>query len=157
MQFQRAIQLLCDAGVEFVVIGGLSATFHGSARVTLDLDICYSRTTSNLKRLASALKDYSPRPRDFPDGLPFLWDEATLRNSSVLTLQTTIGKIDLLAEVAGLGSYEEVKAHSITVDAFDRTVPTLDLAGLIRAKRAAGRPKDLDALPELESLLETSE
>jgi hypothetical protein len=157
MQFARAVQTLCDAGVEFVVIGGLSATFHGSARVTLDLDICYSRTASNLKLLSSALAGFSPRPRDFPDGLPFVWDEATLRNSTVLTLQTKIGRIDLLAEVTGLGSYDKVKAHSIVVDAFDRKIATLDLPSLIRAKRAAGREKDLAALPELESLLEASE
>jgi hypothetical protein len=50
-----------------------------------------------------------------------------------------------------------VKAHSIVVEAFDRKIVTLDLPGLIQAKRAAGREKDLAALPELESLLEASE
>jgi hypothetical protein len=53
MQFERAVQALCDAGVDFVVIGGVSATFHGSSRVTYDLDICYSRASSNLKRRKS--------------------------------------------------------------------------------------------------------
>jgi len=38
MQFEKAVQTLCDAGVEFVIIGGLSAAFHGSAQVTYDLD-----------------------------------------------------------------------------------------------------------------------
>ncbi len=47
MQFERA--------VDFVVIGGLAATFHGSARVTYDLDICYSRASANVRRLAAAL------------------------------------------------------------------------------------------------------
>jgi hypothetical protein len=55
MQFESAVQLLCDAGVDFVVIGGVAATFHGSVRVTYDLDICYSRISSNVKRLAPAL------------------------------------------------------------------------------------------------------
>jgi hypothetical protein len=54
MQFEKAVQALCDGGVDFVVIGGLSATFHGSARVTYDLDICYSRVSVNLHRLAQA-------------------------------------------------------------------------------------------------------
>ena len=156
MQFERAVQALCDASVEFVVIGGLSATFHGSARVTYDLDICYSRASANLRRLTEALAPFHPRPRGFPDGLPFVWDEGTLRNGTVFTLQTDIGEIDLLAEVTGLGAFDEVKLHSITVEAFERQVPTLDLTGLIQAKRAAGREKDLSALPELESLLEAS-
>ena len=60
----------------------------------------------------------------------------------------------LLAEVSGLGTFEQVKAVSKPVHAFDRDIWTLDLPALITAKRAAGRPKDLQALPELESLLE---
>lgn len=154
MEFERAVQALCDAGVEFVVIGGLAATFLGSARITFDLDICYSRTSENLKRLADSLRPFHPRPRGFPEGLPFVWDEATLRNGTVFTLQTDLGELDLLAEVAGLGTYDEVKARSIVVEAFDRQVTALDLPSLIQAKRAAGREKDLAALPELESLLE---
>jgi len=155
MQFARAIHALCDAQVDFVVIGGLSATLHGSARVTYDLDICYSRTSVNLRRLAAALAPFHPRPRGIPADLPFVFDEAMLRNSTVLTLQTDLGDIDLLAEVAGLGSFEQVTQHSISVEAFQRQVPVLDLRALIQSKRAAGREKDLSVIPELESLLET--
>jgi hypothetical protein len=72
-------------------------------------------------------------------------------------LQTDLGAIDLLAEVAGLGPYPEVKAHSLLVNAFGRQVSALDLHSLIDAKRAAGCAKDLSALPELESLLEAGE
>ncbi len=157
MQFERAVQTLSDAGVDFVVIGGLSATFHGGARVTYDLDICYSRASGNIRRLAAALAPFHPRMRDSPPGLPFVWDEVTLRNGTVFTLQTDIGEIDLLAEVAGLGAFEDVKKHSIIVEAFDRQIATLDLLGLIQAKRAAGREKDLAALVELESLLEAED
>jgi hypothetical protein len=71
MQFKAALQVLSDAFVDFVVIGGMAATFHGSARVTYDLDICYARTPENLRRLAKALSPFHPRPRDFPSGLPF--------------------------------------------------------------------------------------
>jgi hypothetical protein len=157
MQFERAIQALCDGGVDFVVIGGVAAALHGAATVTYDLDICYSRVPANLGRLAAALAPFHPRPREFPAGLPFLWEPATLRNASVLTLQTDIGEIDLMAEVTGLGTFSEVKAQSVDVQAFEREIATLDLPGLIRAKRAAGRPKDLAALAELESLLEAGE
>jgi hypothetical protein len=157
MQFKRAVQALCNAEVEFVVIGGVSAILHGSARVTFDIDVCYSRDRSNLKRLAAALAPFHPRPQGFPAELPFVWDETTLRNSTVLTLQTDLGEIDLLAEVAGLGGWDEVSARSVKIDAFERTISILDLPSLIQAKRAAGREKDLAALPELESLLEATE
>ena len=55
MRFKAALQSLCDAEAEFVVIGGVSAAWHGSARVTLDLDIFYSRVPANLKRMVAAL------------------------------------------------------------------------------------------------------
>lgn len=156
MQFEKAVQALSDAGVDFVVIGRVSAALHGSARVTFDLDICYSRAASNLQRLA-ALAPFHPRPREFPGDVPFVWDEKTLGNATMLTLQTDLGEIDLLAEVSGLGSYGEAKANSVVVEAFGRNIWTLDLPSLIKAKRATGREKDLQALPELESLLEAEE
>jgi hypothetical protein len=56
--------------------------------------------------------------------------------------------------VIGLGGFEQVKTYAMSVGAFEREFLTLDLPGLIKAKRAAGREKDLAALPELESLLE---
>jgi hypothetical protein len=63
----------------------------------------------------------------------------------------------LLAEVAGLGTFDEVKAGSIIVEAYGRRIAILSLHSLIKAKRAAGREKDLRTLPELESLLEAEE
>jgi hypothetical protein len=89
--------------------------------------------------------------------MPFLWDESTLRNGTLFTLTTDLGIIDLLAEVSGLDSFQDVKRTAVTVDAFGRSVQTLDLESLIKAKRAAGLDKDLRMLPELESLLEAEE
>jgi predicted nucleotidyltransferase len=157
VEFDRALQALCDAGVEFVVVGGVGAFLHGIDRLTIVLEICYARSAMNLKRLVKALAPFHPRPRGFPGGLPFIWDDATLRNGSLFTLETDLGDIDLLGEIAGLGAYDDVKAGSIEVEAHGRRFSTLDLRRLIKAKRAAGRPRDLDALPELESLLEAEE
>jgi hypothetical protein len=157
MNFIAAVQALVDEGADFVIIGGWSAILHGSSSVTNDLDICYSRSPDNLKRVVAALTSFHPRLRDLPQNLPFVWDQATLRNAAILTLSTDLGAIDLLAEVTGLGGFGEVKANSVLVQAFDREVWTLDLPALIRAKRAAGRAKDLQVLPELEGLLEAGE
>jgi hypothetical protein len=121
------------------------------------LGICYSRASANLQRRKDALAPFHPRPRGFPPELPFIWDEATLRNSSVLALETAIGSIDLLAEVTGLRTYDEIKAQSKIADAFGRRIAVLDIRSLIQAKRAAGREKDLSMIPELESLMEAEE
>jgi hypothetical protein len=56
-----------------------------------------------------------------------------------------------------LGRFDEVKAQSIQVEVFGREIATLSLPALIRAKRAAGRPKYLAAIPELEGLLEAGD
>jgi hypothetical protein len=157
MNFIAAVQALVDKDVDFVIIGGWSAILHGSSSVTNDLDICYSRSPDNLKRVVAALTSFNPRLRDLPQNLPFVWDQTTLRNAAILTLSTDLGAIDLLAEVSGLGGFEEVKSNSVLVQAFGRDVWTLDLPALIRAKRAAGRAKDLQILPELEGLLEAGE
>ncbi len=157
MEFDKAVQALAGASVEFVIIGGLSASFHGSARITFDLDVCYSRSAANLRRLAAALAPFHPRPRDFPPGLPFVWDERTLSHGNIFTLDTDVGQIDLLAEVTGLGSYDDAMRHSIEVEAYGCHVRTLDLPSLIQAKRATGRVKDQLVIPELESLLDAGE
>ena len=157
MELGRAIAILCDSGVDFIVIWGVAAVLHGSAVVTFDLDILYSRADKNIRRLAEALAAFHPRPRGFPPGLPFVWDEATLRNSMVLTLTTDLGDVDLLAEVAGVGSYEAAKPRSITIKAYGHGFLILDLRDLLRAKRAAGRDKDRIGIPELESLLEAQD
>lgn len=154
MNFVRIVQSLADARVEFVVIGGWSAILHGSSHVTNDLDLCYSRTPENLRRLAEVMAPWHPRPAGFPPELPFVWDGRTLGNATVLTLDTDLGRIDLLAEVSGLGSWSDVIRNCVRVQAFEREVRTLSLADLIASKRAAGRPKDLLVLPELEGLAE---
>ena len=72
------------------------------------------------------------------------------------TLSTQLGAIDLLGEVTGGGSYEDLISSSTVLDLFGLPCPCLDLDPLIATKRAAGRPKDLEAIAELEILREES-
>jgi len=147
-----AIIVLATDQVDFVVIGGMAIRSHGSGYLTQDLDICYSRENGNLKRLADALAPYNPRPRDFPESLKFVWDASTLRNGTNFTLNTSLGDIDLLAEVSGIGTYREAVADSIEIEIEGLSVRILSVDGLIKAKTAAGREKDILGLKELEAL-----
>ena len=156
VNLKKLIICLANKQVEFVIIGGVAATVHGSAYVTYDLDIFYSRDEENLARMAKALAPYHPRPRDIPDDLPFFWDERTLHRGLNFTLKTDLGDIDLLGEVAGVGDFEQALASSILVQLFGVECAVLSLKALIKAKRAADRPKDHLILPELEALLEAS-
>jgi hypothetical protein len=154
IQVEPTLRLLTQHQVEFVIVGGVAISAHGSSYLTFDLDVCYARTRDNLKRLAAALAPYQPRPRDFPADLPFFWGEQTLRQGMNFTLTTDLGNIDLLGEVKGLGTYTEARAASVVMNLFGLSCQVLSLDALIITKRAAGRTKDLLVLPELEALRE---
>lgn len=150
----RLVRTLANAHVEFIIVGGVAANAHGSARVTTDIDVVYARSAENLGRLAKALAPLKPYLRGAPPGLPFEWSAATLRAGLNFTLTTTAGPIDLLGEIVGGGGYADLLPHSAVVRAFDCDIRLLDLPWLIKVKRAAGRPKDLEVIAELEALLE---
>jgi len=146
---QRLLEALADAGVEFVVVGGVAMVLRGSGRVTVDIDLCYSRDAQNLMRLARALAPYHPRLRGAPEDLPFLWDDRTLRSGLNFTLTTDIGDVDLLGEVTGLGDFQAVVRGATTLEVGRLRTWVLDLDSLERSKRAAGRAKDLLDLAEI--------
>ena len=152
IQLFEAVQILANADIEFVVIGGVALRTHGSGYLTQDLDICYSRTRTNLEKIAEAMRPMNPRPRGFPEGLPFVWDWTTLQNGTNFTFSTSLCDIDLLGEVPGIGTYEKVLADSITVDFEGVPVQVLSIDGLIKAKETAGREKDKAGLNELYAL-----
>lgn len=154
VKIEPVIATLSRNNVEFVIIGGIAFRIHSASHSTFDFDLCYKRTKENFSRIVAALAPFDPRPRDFPDNLPFIFDESSLSNGTNFTFQSTLGDIDLLGEVAGLGTYEEVKATANNMRLFGFDVLVLSVEGLIKAKRAAGRTKDLLVLPELETLLE---
>ena len=153
-QFQGLIERLCDEGVEFIIVGGFAATVHGAARATKDLDVVYRRTPENLGRVIRALESQQPYPRGAPPGLPFQWDRRTLNFGVNFTLTTSLGFIDLLGEITAGGAYEQLLPFTIRVKLFDRDCLCIDLPKLIAVKRAVGRPKDFEAIAELESLAE---
>ena len=64
-------------------------------------------------------------------------------------MTTTLGDLDLLGEMTGGGTYEQVIEHTVSLNVFGREIKVLDLPALIRAKRAAGRPKDLETIAEV--------
>jgi len=152
--FAALLATLGKRGVDFIVVGGAAAIAHGSARLTQDLDIVYDRSPANLDRLVAALAGLQPYPRGAPPGLPFIWDRSTLERGLNFTLATSLGDVDLLGEIPGGGAYGDLRAQAIELQLFETHCLSLSLAQLIRAKRAAGRPKDLEALAELEAIQE---
>jgi len=140
--------------IRFVVVGGVTAAAHGATRVTNDLDICYdAMDQKNLIALAALLAKWRAYPRGVEAGLPFIMDDRTLRGAPVLTLTTVEGDIDVMDRIAGVGDYAAVRKRSEKIEALGVRFRVIDLPSLIKAKRAAARPRDHEHLPELEALL----
>lgn len=152
--FEAVFRALCATDTQFVVIGGVAAILHGAARATYDVDVIYARDRENIRRIVAALKPFAPYLRGAPKGLPFVWDEQTVRNGLNFTLESSVGDVDLLGEVIGGGDYAAVLPHSEPAVAFGFPCRVVTLEKLIQLKRAAGRPKDLESLAELQVLLE---
>ena len=136
------IEALADAGVDFVLIGGLAGIAQGSAYPTYDLDVMYSRERANLERLAVLLRRLGASLRGAPKGLRFLLDADTLENGGNFTFDTSYGALDILAYPPGAPSYEDVRKAADEIDFAGRRVLVASLDHLIAMKDAAERPKD---------------
>lgn len=150
--FRQLLPALVEHQVEFILIGGGAALAHGSARATYDVDVVYSRKDENIRRLVAALGPHAPYLRGAPAGLPFRFDAPTIRAGLNFTLTTALGDIDLLGEVLGGGTYEQLLPHTIEVESFGVSYRCVTLDRLIAMKRAAGRTKDFEAIAELEAI-----
>ncbi|MFQ5863691.1 MAG: hypothetical protein ACE5IW_00520 [bacterium] len=116
MDYQKLIPILVKGQVKFIMIGGAAAIVHGSARVTFDLDVVYARDSDNIERLVQTLKPYFPYLRDAPPGLPFVFDQDTVEKGLNFTLTTKLGSLDLLGEVVGGGTYEDLLPYSQQIE-----------------------------------------
>jgi hypothetical protein len=141
--------------LRYVLIGGLAGTLHGSPLRTNDADICPARDTDNLRRLALALEDLDARltAKDTSEGVRFPYEAEFLSRVSLLNLITRFGFVDVSFEPSGTEGYDDLIRHAVVYDlGVQVTVASLD--DVIRSKRAANRPKDHAAFPELEALRE---
>lgn len=153
-EIAQGLKLFANFEVNCVFIGGVAAGARGSSQATIVVDVCYARDRTNLIRLTNALRSVNATLRGAPKDIPFILDEETLGRGLNFTFDTDIGKIDILGEVQGVGWYDDCFKHSDEIELFGYKLRVLSLEKLIEAKRAAGRAKDLLALPELEAILE---
>lgn len=151
---RRILHLLTEAEVNFIVVGAYAAIARGAQFRTDDLDICHERTPKNYKKLISVLGPLHAKLRDFPPELRADFDEHALAQGTNFTLTTDEGKLDILGELSGVGSYRDLLSDSTEIEVTGVTCRVASLEQIIRSKEAANRPKDRLVLPELRALLE---
>lgn len=147
-RLKALLEPLVRHGVDFVLIGGMAGFVHGSSYPTYDLDVAYDRGRGNLERLVAALTELGVTLRGAPPDLPFILDERTLENGANFTFTTAHGDLDILADISGISSYEQLsrEARETTVAGVRVRVASID--HLIAMKRASNRPKDRLMLEE---------
>jgi hypothetical protein len=138
----KLLRALVSHGVDFVVIGGMAGISRGSNYPSFDLDVAYTRDRANVSRLVDALAELDVRLRGGPDDLPFQLDARTIENGANFTFATPHGDLDVLGDVAGIGSYESLRAGSDEKEISGIPVRVASIDHLIAMKRAANRTKD---------------
>ena len=150
------LRVLVEHDVEFVLIGGLAATLHGSPHVTTDVDSSPASTSAHLECLAAALAVLEARIRveGVPEGLPFDPAPSLLSRVSILNLTTRFGDLGLTFEPSGTGGYGDLIKAAISLDIGEVRLSVASLDDVIRSKEAADREKDRLTLPTLRRLKE---
>lgn len=154
VELNRLLQTLCDAEVDFVIVGGFAAMLHGSSMLTRDLDVCMVLTDANVAKLRSTFRHLHPIHRQTTQRLSFLDTPdpgVPLKN---VYLQTDLGPLDVLGSIAGFADYAEVRQNAVPFELFGRRVFVIAIDDLVRAKEALGRPKDLIVAQELKAIVE---
>jgi hypothetical protein len=145
---ERILRTLAEHEVDYVLIGGLAVQTHGHVRTTNDADLIPAPGPDNLARLAATLRALDARVLN-PGQEDTEIDAAMLPRATIWQFTTRDGGIDVMHEVPGGASYEELSDRSLRVQLGDVEVPVVDLDDLIRMKLARGRPVDLEDVAAL--------
>ncbi len=150
--FAETIRSFHDAGIRFVVIGGVALGAHGSNYATKDVDFAYAVESENLERLAAFLPTIHARVSGRPANDGFVISTMTLQRARFLNLYTDLGEVDVMREIGGIDSFEGLWERAIPMDLGGFVVRVASIDDLIAMKRSANRPKDQAHIYELLAL-----
>jgi hypothetical protein len=152
LDVEGMLRRLTEAGVDFVVIGGIAMLLHGSSRLTRDLDIVFAADEGNLEALGGVLTALAAKLRGISKDVPFVPDAATLRNVELLTLDTAAGWLDVHRHVDGAPRYDVLRRRAERMELGGFSVLVASPDDMIAMKVAAGRPVDLIDVEELRAI-----
>jgi hypothetical protein len=141
-------------GVDFVIVGGFAGTVYGCTLVTQDVDICFDFSPENLLALQKAIYDLHPVHRMTPGRKKLELTEKNCGQFKNLYLDTDMGRLDCLSHIKGMGDYQKVKGASVVVETGGVRFRVLNLDSLLESKKAMNRPRDRQAIIELEVIRE---
>lgn len=144
---------LVEQKVEFVVIGGVAVGYHGHVRATKDLDVVPAPDTTNLERLAGALKRLDAEvegAEEFVDEeLPDPLDPSALALGGNWVLLTRLGRLDIMQWIGDDALWEKLSPAAIEDEIGGLPIKIVSYDDLVALKQLAGRPEDLMDLKRL--------
>jgi predicted nucleotidyltransferase len=143
---------LAEAGVAFILVGGLAAVAQGAPVTTMDVDIVHHRSPQNIERLLGFLKSIDAFHRR-PDEKVIAPQPGDLSGSGHALFSTRLGPLDVLAVIEGGRAYEDLLEHTVEIAFRGRTIRVLNLEMIVQLKKGSTDPKDLQRLPVLEETL----
>lgn len=149
---RRLLKVLIDGDVEFFVCGGVAARALGMRKKINDLDIVYRRSRENFKKIVAALAPLNPYPRGLEPGLDVPWNPSVLRDGYSFVTITTLGDLDLIAELTGGGTYRALRQQTTRLPALGLECDVLNLVPLAFHLVKSGRPKDIRLAERLVAL-----
>ena len=148
----EVLEGLLEAGVDFILVGGLAAVIQGAPVTTMDVDIVHNQTPENIAKLLAFLKSVDAFHRRLDDKViePKLGD---LSGKGHALFTTRLGPLDVLAVIEEGRSYRDLLDHTVEIDFRGHTLRVLDLKMLIQLKRTSTNPKDKQRMPMLKETL----
>ena len=153
VDFLSTLHALTDAGVDFIVVGGLAAVLNGAPVDTFNLEIVHARIDANIAKLLDVLHSLEAIYRAQPSRR--LQPSAShLASPGHQNLLTTDGPFDILGEIVNGLTYEDLLPDTVLLNVGNgKTIRVLTLEKLISLKEILAGEKDLAALPMLRKTL----
>jgi hypothetical protein len=139
--FVEMLSALSVAGADYLLVGAHALAAHGRPRATGDLDIWLRPTPGNASRVWAALLQFGAPLHEI--------SQADLSEPDIVfRIGISPSRIDLLTSISGV-EFDDAWANRITIDVSGLLIPTIGREDLIRNKLAAGRPRDIADIADL--------
>jgi predicted nucleotidyltransferase len=150
--FDQLLRRLSEAGVEFVLIGGLAVNAWGVVRGTKDVDIVVAPNSENLKRVAEvavAVHGHVQAGESFLSSPASI--AAQLASGERVAIETELGQLDVVQGLDGVPTYEELRPRAKKAEVLGVSVAVCSVEDLKAMKQAAGRTRDRADLEDLDA------
>jgi predicted nucleotidyltransferase len=154
LRLRLLLERLTEAGVEFVLVGGLAVNAWGYLRATRDVDLVPNPSPQNLERMEVLLRDLGGRVEVGGGLLDVDAIRTFLRTGDRTLVLTELGRVDVLQGLPQVPSFAALGERATEVDLDGLVVRVCSLDDLLAMKRASDRPRDRDDLEALEAARE---